>query len=145
MGPNANNNNQSNMLYASNIRDSEEIERYPQAQGDFGRSGMYKSRFQDNELESKRIGEMVVSEKKELLFECFERICLMAMENERLFGKCTRLEEENNEKRRELEIYKGRCENLEKSKSFDSMNEERVISLRHGLSDKQILLYITLI
>merc|ERR1712076_155450 len=112
----------------SYVRDHEDIERVPLGAGGLS---MYKSRMEGNDFEAKRVGELAANEKKELLFECFERICLMAMENERLFGKCTRLGEENNEKRRELEIYKGRCENLEKSKSFDGMNEERLIALRH--------------
>lgn len=70
-------------------------------------------------------------ENKEMLQECFERICLMAMENERLFNKAGRSDEEVLEKKRELEIYKGRCDNLEKSRQFDSVNEERLIHLRH--------------
>jgi len=60
-----------------------------------------------------------------LLTEAHARICLMAMENERLCNKNLRLDEDLNEKRRELEIYKGRCDNLEKSRQFDAVNEER--------------------
>jgi len=50
------------------------------------------------------------NEGKELLQECFERICLQSMENERLFSKLGRVQQDLSEKTRELEIYKGRCE-----------------------------------
>jgi chromosome segregation ATPase len=81
--------------------------------------------------EKKKIAQVPMQENKEMLQECFERICLMAMENERLFNKAGRSDEEVLEKKRELEIYKGRCDNLEKSRQFDSVNEERLIHLRH--------------
>lgn len=67
----------------------------------------------------------------DLLTDAHARICLMAMENERISNKNLRLEEDLNEKKRELEIYKGRCDNLEKSRQFDAVNEERLIHLRH--------------
>lgn len=81
--------------------------------------------------EKKKTAQVPMQENKEMLQECFERICLMAMENERLFNKAGRSDDEVLEKKRELEIYKGRCDNLEKSRQFDSVNEERLIHLRH--------------
>jgi chromosome segregation ATPase len=67
---------------------------------------------------------------KELTSECFQRICLMSMENERLLTKIIRVEDDCLEKKRELEIYRGRCEKLEKSKELDQGTDLKLINLR---------------
>jgi len=66
----------------------------------------------------------------DLLQESLSRICLLAMENERLFNKVSKVQQDLTEKTRELEIYKGRCESLEKSRQFDSVSEEKLLQLR---------------
>ena len=54
----------------------------------------------------------------------------MSMENERLLTKIVRVEDDCLEKKRELEIYRGRCEKLERSKELDQGTDLKLINLR---------------
>jgi chromosome segregation ATPase len=95
-------------------------------------SDLNKSPFEDlTSRRSQKGGENDQSNpQKETVSECFQRICLMSMENERIVSKLTKTEDELHEKKRELEIYRGRCEKFEKSRQFDSSNEAKLIGLR---------------
>lgn len=95
-------------------------------------SDLNKSPFEDlSSRRSRKGGENDQSNsQKDVVSECFQRICLMAMESERLVSKLTKTEDELHEKKRELEIYRGRCEKFEKSRQFDSSNEAKLICLR---------------